>query len=68
MYFQHFTQSHKVVTPLIKIQVTKRRIILSWENPYICCPWLFVGYENQYSDSPDGVEVVEVGAVGEMKL
>ena len=25
-------QSHKVVTPLIKIQITKRRIILRWES------------------------------------
>ena len=50
--------------PLIKIQITKRRIILIWENPYLCWPWLFVGYENRSSDSPDGVEAVAVGAVG----
>ena len=57
-------QSHKLVTPLIKIQVTKKRIIRRWENPCICWLWLFVGYVNQYSDPPDGVETVEVGAVG----
>ena len=58
-------QSHKWVTPLIKIQVTKKRIILKWESPCIFWLWLFVGYENQYSDSPDGVEAVgAVGAVG----
>ena len=28
IYFQDFIQSHKVVTPLVKIQITKRRIIL----------------------------------------
>ena len=46
------------------MQVTKRRIIRRGENPYIFWLWLFVGYENQYSDSPDGVEAIEVGAVG----
>ena len=34
---------------MIKIQLTKKRIILRWENPCICWLWLFVGYENQYS-------------------
>ena len=31
-FFQHFIQSDKVLTPLVKIQITKRRIILRWES------------------------------------
>ena len=32
IYFQDFIQSHKVIMPLIKIQITKRRIILRGES------------------------------------